>query len=472
MPLSRAAAGAPSPDTDDPMTPMRHPHRPLAIVLALVLPAFLAGCPEARHMATAVSSKSYPYQEYLEDPAALTTIKTIAVFPFDNRAPQPGFDADIFANKLANQLASHGKVRILYPRDILETVERENRATRRHNAELREKLALGLYEPETAAGDRSGEGIFAAGYATDAELRPRHYYNPIKNVDEAVRLARRAKADAVIVGEISDFDPYMRPRLTLTMRLIATGNTEAAAKAIAELTQWGVPAPGSGSAGGVIYIRQQTFDSTVGNVGLEVSKYGRTHHIESHPYDTEIYIRSMTYYYDVVCSQLAKSYMDARKKAVEDAAARAAATARARNEDQAATVRRMTALMERDARIPDYESDACDEAWFDQAFVDKHGLLESNGGDRRIQSWRPEGRSRLPTVAERQGRDTLIPENERGPGISGYPAVVDAAFPDADAMMERNLGDNRDRSWRPDYYNHANPAKSAPLYDPEEFRGP
>jgi hypothetical protein len=68
-------------------------------------------------------------------------------------------------------------------------------------------------------------------------------------------------------------------------------------------------------------------------------------------------------------------------------------------------------------------------------------------------------------------RDAAIPENERGRGLEGYSAMVDSSFPDADTMMEMNMGDNRDRSWRPDYYNHANPKKSAPLYAPEEFRG-
>ncbi len=446
-------------------------HNGLRIFLpALCLAALAAfsGCEEGRHVTAALSSSSKPYQEYLEDPVALTTIKTIAVFPFDDRAPQPGFDADAFANKLANQLAAHGKVRVLYPRDILEAVERENREARRHNAQLREKVSLGLYRPEPAEG-RDGEGIFGA--AGEEDKRPRQYFNPVKNVEEAVRLGRRAKADAIIVGEVSDFDPYMRPRLTLTMRLIATGNSETAAKAIAELTQWGVPHP-TGAANGVVYVRQESFDSRVGSVGMDVSKYGRSRHIDDHPYDTEVYVRSMTYYYDVVANQLAKAYMDARKKAVKEAEDRARAAAKAGNKDQDAAVKRMFAMMERDSRIPDYETDAHGEAYFDQAFVDKNAMLGANNGDKRIQSWRPDGRTIRPAgAAERMARDGRVPENERGRGLEGYSTMVDSGFPDADTMMEMNMGDNRDRSWRPDYYNHANPQKSAPLYDPGEYRG-
>ncbi len=445
--------------------------RLLLPVLCLAALAALPGCEEGRHLTAALGSSSKPYQEYLEDPVALTTIKTIAVFPFDDRAPQPGFDADAFANKLANQLASHGKVRVLYPRDILEAVERENREARRHNAQLKEKISLGLYRPESEGGDRSGAGIFGADGGAD-DKAPRRYHNPIKNVEEAVRLARRAKADAIIVGEVSDFDPYMRPRLTLTLRLIATGNTETAAKAIAELTQWGVPRPGTGAANGVVYVRQESFDSRVGSVGMDVSKFGRSRHIDDHPYDTEVYVRSMTYYYDVVANQLAKAYMDARKKAVKEAEDRARAAAKAGNQDQDAAVRRMFAMMERDSRIPDYETDARGEAYFDQAFVDKRAMLGANGGDRRIQSWRPDGRNIRPADAgERLARDGRIPENERGRGLDGYSTMADSGFPDADAMMEMNMGDNRDRSWRPDYYNHANPQKSAQLYDAGEYRG-
>lgn len=445
----------------------------LAAAVLTLASLLLPGCPQARHVSTALSSSSKAYQEYLEDPAALTTIKTIAVFPFANKTGQSGFDELNFSTKLANQLAVHGKVRIIFPRDILAPVARENRESRRHNALLQERIALGLQAP---GADVDGAGPEGGGIFSDAPDKPeqktRPYYNPVMNTDEAVKIARRAKADAVIVGEVSDYDPYMRPRMTVSMRLIATGNTETAAKAIAELTQWGVPRLGSGSGGGAIYIRQEVFDSSIGSVGLDVSRYGRSHFVDDHPYDTEVYLRSMSHFYDVVASELAKAYFDARKKAVKEAEERARAQAKAKNQDQEKAVRRMAALMERDSRIPDFETDRVGEACFDQAFPNRQALLGANNGDRRIQSWRPDGRSiRPPTAAERLGRDVQIPENERGKGLQGYSTMADASFPDADAMMEMNMGDNRDRSWRPDHYNHANPQKSAALYDSSEYRG-
>lgn len=443
-------------------------HAPLLCkAAALLCLALASGCNEARHITASLASSSKPYQEFLEDPVNLTTIKTIAVFPFDDRAPQPGFDAEDFANKLANQLAAHGKVRVIYPKEILDRVGWENHQARRYNMELKEKIALGIYTPDKEPQNNA--------FVSDSrdEYRPRPYYNPIKNVDEAVRLARRAKADAVIVGEVSDFDPYMRPRLSITMRLIATGSTETAAQAIAEMTQWGIPRTGSGgSGGGVVYIRQQSFDSTIGSVGLEVSKYGRSHLIDHNPYDTEVFVRSMNHYHEVVASQLAGAYAEARKKAVKEAEDRAKAQARMQNQDQKKAQARLIALMDRDARIPDHESAMHPEGYFDQAFMDKQALLGMNGGDKRIMSWRPDGRNiRSASTAERWGRDQMIPENERGRGLEGYSAMADSSFPDADAMMEMNMGDNRDRSWRPDYYNHANPQKSAPLYGPGEFVG-
>jgi hypothetical protein len=435
--------------------------------LLLACLGLLGGCDEARRLGAVLGSSSRPYQEFLEDPVALTSIKTIAVVPFADRAPQPGFDAEAFANKLANQLAAHGQVQVIFPGEMLEAVERENQAAHRHNARLRERASLGLDPPGEAEG-----GVFAAD-GREAGREPRRYLNPIRNVDEAVRLARRAKADAVIVGEVSDIDPYMRPRLTLSLRLVATGNSEATARAIAELSQWGVPRAGSGGpAGGAVYIRQETFDSRVGSVGLDVSRFGRSRLIDDHPYDTEIYVRSMTHYYDVVASQLARAYMEARKKAVAEAERRAREAARAAKTDQAAAARRLLALLERDSRIPDYETGGRGEAYFDQAFPDRREALEASGGDRRIQSWRPDGRDlRPPTTAERLARDGRLPENERGRGLEGHPALTDAAFPDPDELLEMNLGDGRDRSWRPDHYNRANPRKAAPLYDPDQFLG-
>ncbi|MDR1519549.1 MAG: hypothetical protein LBU23_05325 [Planctomycetota bacterium] len=433
-------------------------------IVCLLLPA---GCDEARRIGATLGSSSKPYQEFLEDPVALTAIKTIAIVPFADQAPQPGFDADVFANKLANQLAAHGKMRIIFPAEMLAVVDSQNRAAYRHNAQLRERRSIGLDTSEEGEG-QAGGGIFAAD--DGGGQAPRRYLDPVKNVEEAVRLARLAKADAVIVGEVSDIDPYMRPRLTLSLRLIATGNSESAARAIAELSQWGVPRTPE-AASGVVYIRQESFDSRIGSVGLDVSRYGLTHLIDDHPYDTELYVRSMTHYYDVVASQLARSYMEVRKKAVAEAEKRAREAAKAAKRDQAAAAKRLFALMERDSRIPDYEADARGEGWFDQSFPDRRAVVGANGGDNRIQSWRPEGRDIRPaSAAERLARDGRVPENERGRGLEGYSTMADSSFPDADELVEMNLMNARDRSWRPDYYNHANPQKSAPLYAPEQFR--
>ncbi len=443
--------------------------RSLFRALAAALPLFaLAGCGfDPAHVSAAMGSSSKPYQEKLEDPVNLTAIRSIAVVPFDDRARKAGFDAAAFADALANQLAALGQVRVIYPAEILQRVERENRDVLRHNARLKERIMLGLASPEEAR----EASAFAPEAASDAAEKS--FYNPVQNQDEAIRLARRAKADAVIVGEVTDFDPYMRPRLGITMRLIATGSTESAAQAIAELTQWGVPrtgAGGGGGAGSVVYLRQQTFDSTMGSVGMDVSKYGYTHYNENNPYGTEVFMRSMSKYYDVVANQLALAFADVRRKAVKEAEDRAKAAAAQRRGDQNRAMAHLVALMNRDMRIPDYETDAHGEAWFDQAFIDKHAALAA-GGDRRIQSFRPDGRSLRPaTTAERWGRDALIPENERGRALEGYSAMADAAFPDADAMMEMNMG-GRDRSFRPDYYNRANPQKSAAMYDPKEFVG-
>ncbi len=240
------------------------------MIVALAL-AGLSGCTmDAAHISGSLGSKSKPYKEMLEDPVTLTTIKTIAIMPFDVREQGSGFDATDFATRLANQLAAEGQVRVIYPNEIINRVRQENVTARRYNSQLRERSSLGWVKASEESGD-----IFNSNTDAD-EARPRRYYDPIRNVDEAVRLARLAKADAIIVGEVSDFDPYMRPRLSMTMRLVATGNTDTEARAIAEMTQWGIPRA-SGSAKGIGRMGSKEAGISLGSAATVPSIIGYPH---------------------------------------------------------------------------------------------------------------------------------------------------------------------------------------------------
>ncbi|MCX7676282.1 MAG: hypothetical protein N2Z59_02780, partial [Alteraurantiacibacter sp.] len=107
-----------------------------------------AGCTDvaynAGRKALACTSQSKPFEEWVGDPVALATVRTIAVLPPENTSAEKGFDAVAFATRFANQLASTGAVRVIYPRQALEAVERQNQAIRRHNAEVYHRRLLGI----------------------------------------------------------------------------------------------------------------------------------------------------------------------------------------------------------------------------------------------------------------------------------------------------------------------------------------
>ncbi len=326
----------------------------------------------ARTVARATTSVSYPHEQWEGDPVALATVKSVLVLPFADKAPEPGFDADGFATRLANQLSARGQLRVVYPREALALVETDNAEIRRHNAEYRRRQLLGI-RPATERADLLQRADARRGEAVAGEEdRLQEMLDPVHNLDDAIKVGRRLKVDAVVMGLVTDHDPYLRPRVALTLQVVATGNSEAAAAALAELTQWGIPRSANYSRG-IIWSRQQNFDSRDGNIGRDVYEHAFIRHTEEHPYDTETYLRSMRMYYDYVSSTLSKGLLDARTAAVAEAEKRALAEAEKRQAEHLAVRKRINDLTTPDPALPDAEQ-----------------VVATNLYDRRDGGWRPD----------------------------------------------------------------------------------
>lgn len=344
----------------------------LASIFLLFAILLLTGCIAVGRSIgrAAIAGPSQAKEEFVGNPVALATVKTVVVLPFDCCAREPGFDAIDFATRLANQIASRGKLRVIYPREAIALAVKENRRADRHNAVLQQRELVEGIPPERVEGE--GRPFFEGGEEgkEDRTLKPRLY--PIQKIEDAVKLGCMLKADAVITGVVTDFDPYYRPRLSLLMRVVATGQSDAAAIALAELTQWGVPRR-SETARGILWYLQQNFDSRDGDIGRNVAVYSVTKHTEHHPYDTDAYLRSISLYYDYVSAVLSHTLHNARQRAIQEAEERALREAEKMRISHEAVRRRIRELVSPTPHLPDADA-----------------ILAENLYDRRNRSWRPD----------------------------------------------------------------------------------
>lgn len=79
--------------------------------------------------------------------------------------------------------------------------------------------------------------------AWQQSLRDGDEQNPLLDAASARALARRLKADAIVVGEVRSYDPYEFPRLNLAWQLFYAGHRQAGADDIRELERRGIDGP-------------------------------------------------------------------------------------------------------------------------------------------------------------------------------------------------------------------------------------
>jgi hypothetical protein len=117
----------------------------------------LAGC----------SFESTKYKAYPPNP--FKDIRVVAVLPFVNGSGQPVVDTVEFANICASELVKFDGFRAVRPRFLA------------------------------------------------TALQPGEH---LQSVDDALRLARRVKADAVLAAVVTDYDPYEPPRVALSVQFL------------------------------------------------------------------------------------------------------------------------------------------------------------------------------------------------------------------------------------------------------------
>ncbi len=94
--------------------------------------------------------------------------------------------------------------------------------------------------------------------------------------EKAAKLGRALKADIVIVGAITEFDPYNRPRVGIVLQVFHTGGRAGGGIDLSRLQQTAKPFPVAvGSPGGrwVIASFQQVYDSSRRRIYAKVTEY-------------------------------------------------------------------------------------------------------------------------------------------------------------------------------------------------------
>ncbi|MBN1256383.1 MAG: hypothetical protein JXA52_01620 [Planctomycetes bacterium] len=321
-----------------------------------------SGCtePYGSRVATRIMQPVSARDEIMGDPIAVATIRSIAIIPFDNISSDESCDTMMFARKLAAGLAETGDFEIIYPLEVARLVEKQNREVDIHNSNLRRNRLLGKDLDE----DNQERTQQITGEFNEDADKLREPLDPVHNVADAVKIGRQLKADAVLIGIISDYDPYYRPRIAITIKALTTGHGESAAEALAQLTQWGVPR-NIGGGQDKVWERQQMFDANTGGIARDIYLYARNRHTEHRPYDTEIYLRSIERYFEFVGHSLASKFVSARGRAAYEALERAKNEALRRGQDPKPAMDRVMALLSPGA-LEDYTSepeDKRDRSW-------------------------------------------------------------------------------------------------------------
>lgn len=324
------------------------------LILLLLATLGCGGCFTGRDVVRVFSSGTHSREDWDGDPVALATVKTIMVVPFANGSPGSGFDSMLFSTKLANEIRSRGKFKVIYPQVVAQQTMKKNRLVERHNSEYRYRKLAGTTLAEERVAQTEGANQNLRENISSEEDTLRRQFDPVHNMNDAVKLGRLMHADAVIIGRVDDYDPYTRPRLSVNMAVLATGVGETMARELAGLAQWGVPRQ-TRSSRGVIWSVQQNIDSRAGNIGADLQIYAYTHHTEENATNMGLYRKSPRMFYSFVGAKLTSLLLAARKEAIVEAEKRALAVAKERQASQVAVKNRIRKLVNPEIYLPDAE---------------------------------------------------------------------------------------------------------------------
>lgn len=225
----------------------------------------LAGC------ATAASIK---YYQYPRNP--LTGVSRVAVAPFQNEA---GGDIDMlgFSETFASELVQFPGFTVVRPREVVE---------------------------------RARAGGFTLPLTSDAD---------------AVKLAKALGVDAIVVGAITEYDPYYPPRVALAAQMVGVRRFSLRSIDVDRLVPSGKPFRiDAGRQDQVVAALEKVWDSNWDITRMELRGYTMAHAGDDNAYPEEdATLRVMERYWRFVANRMVRNLLDQgqeRQQAAERAA--------------------------------------------------------------------------------------------------------------------------------------------------------
>jgi hypothetical protein len=207
--------------------------------------------------------ESWKYKVYPPNP--FPDIETVAVLPFINQTASAQIDGVEMGNLMANELAKFVGLRPLRPQLI--------------------RQALGN----------------AKGPST---------------VEEAIQLGRRLQADAVIAVAVTDYDPYVPPRLSVSVQFLRVSARRLAAADVDRLVQsasWrrGPMAMPRDRAGHWVAAFEDVYDAHEERIRVELSQYAQAQEGSDTPFtgDRE-FLAVQSRFVQFVCNQVIHHVFD------------------------------------------------------------------------------------------------------------------------------------------------------------------
>jgi hypothetical protein len=138
---------------------------------------------------------------------------------------------------------------------------------------------------------------------------------------EALEVARLVKADAVIVGAVTSYDPYYKPRVGLALEVYQRRPPAAAAPDILALARRGRPFPIRPNGAVPVAVLDRIYDSADRDVDRAVRRFARQRDARGSAFGTERYFHDMEKYLSFACRQAIRDLIAMTRKR-EDARAK------------------------------------------------------------------------------------------------------------------------------------------------------
>ena len=169
--------------------------------------------------------ESWKYKTYPDNP--FPDVQVVAILPFINQTPETRLKTEEFSNIFASEILKFDGFRVVRPRVVAMTL---------------------------------GEG------------------EEIRTLEDAIRVGRRLKVDAVFVAAITDYDPYRPPKIGISVQFLRVASREISDSEIDRIVQcasWrrGPLAMGRKEAGHWMGAFERVYDAHQESVRRELTAY-------------------------------------------------------------------------------------------------------------------------------------------------------------------------------------------------------